>query len=191
VRRITKAALGGFAGCALALGATQWAAGASDLTTLSFARRLIDVQADPGAFDGAKAELQISETTGRSTFTISIRGIEPSQEVIGHTFGAHVHTGSCVNKDWGGTQAGPHYKNILTEPASPKNEVWFDIVPNSDGTAIADASVDFVVDPGAEKERSIVIHVGQTVKEPVKDGPAVGSAGLRQACLPIDYEDQQ
>jgi Cu/Zn superoxide dismutase len=191
VRRIAKAALGGLAGCALVLGATQWAAGAPDLTTLSFARRLIDVQAAPGPFDGARAQLQISETTGGSTFTISIRGINPSAAAAAHAFGAHVHTGSCVHRDWGGSQAGPHYKHDLGGGANRQNEVWFDLWPKSDGTAVAETFVPFVVDPGARKERSIVIHVDPTVEKLVEGGPAVGSAGLRQACLPIDYEDQQ
>jgi Cu/Zn superoxide dismutase len=192
LRRITKAALGGAAGCALVLGATQWAAGASDLTTLSFERRLIDVlDGDDGPFDGAKATLKISETTGGSTFTVSIRGIDPSAAAAVDPFGAHVHTGSCVNRDWGGSKAGPHYKHDVNGPVDTTNEVWFDIVPNLDGTAIAETWVPFVVDPGADKERSIVIHVGKTVKEAVEGGPPVGSAGARQACLPIDYEDQQ
>jgi Cu/Zn superoxide dismutase len=189
LKRVTKAALGGVAGCALVLGATQWAAGASDLTTLSFARRLIDVQSNSGPFDGAKAKLQISETTTGSTFTIQISGIDPSAAEAGKKFGAHVHTGTCVKRDFGppgGMAAGPHYKNDPDplKPVSRENEVWFDLEPNEDGTAIDETYVPFTVDPGAEKERAVVIHVKPTDE-------STGGAGERQACLPLDYEDLQ
>jgi Cu/Zn superoxide dismutase len=192
MRRITKAALGGLAGFALVLGATQFAAGASE-ATFAFARRLIDVQAANSTvdnpFDRAKAELRITETgTGSSTFRIHISRIDTSEEATTtHSFGAHLHSGLCVKGDMGGMLAGPHYKHDPKGLVDQQNEVWFDLWPNEDGTATYETSVPFTVDPGPAKELSVVIHERATTES----GDGVGTAGARWACLPVDYEDLQ
>jgi superoxide dismutase, Cu-Zn family len=186
VKRITKGALGGLAGCALALGATQWAAGASELARYEFARRLIDVQAVSGPFDRAKAQLRITETSSGSTLPLRVSGINPAAAATDHPFGAHLHTGLCVKGDMGGMKAGPHYQHVPLGPlgVNRENEVWFDLVPNVDGTAIDETYIPFKVEPGVEKERAVVIHVDKT-------NETTGAAGARQACLPVDYEDLQ
>jgi Cu/Zn superoxide dismutase len=156
--------------------------------TYDFARRLIDVRAGEGPrpFESAKAHLKITETDAGSTFTIRIRDIDTSEVTADQTFGAHLHIGSCVKGDIGGLQAGGHYQHVPLGPlgANPENEVWFDLRPIDDGTAVDDTFVTFKVDPGVEKERSIVIHVDPT-------DPLTGKAGDRQACLPLHFGDEQ
>src|SRR5688572_5711773 len=105
LRRITKAALGGLAGCALVLGGTQLAGGETLLQQV-FPGWLTDLEADDlgpptpaeplgqpmtGAFDSAKAKLKVTERSdGDTTFTIEVRDIDP--DFANRTFGAHLHT---------------------------------------------------------------------------------------------------
>jgi len=180
MRRITKAALGGLAGCALILGATQAAGGALPATTYTYAGALTDLQASDGPFDLATALLRITETTDGTTFSIQIAGIDTSAE--GQEFGAHLHSGPCVEGNGG--MAGPHYNTDLLAGArlkkaeiSPETEMWFELVPNGAGMAVDETNVPFVpVD--SDGVMSIVIHAEDTDKE-------TGLAGPRQACIPL------
>ena len=181
MRRVSKAALGGLAGCALILGGTQ-VAGAS--TTYRYTGELIDLQlGTEGAFDSTHAKVTIVQDDGNTTFSIKITGIDIS--AAGTEFGAHLHTGTCV-EDLGGA-AGPHY-NSQVWPAgtltyaeaekSPETEVWFDLVPSKeDGAASDQVTVPFVpVD--LDGFMSIVIHAESTDED-------TGLAGARQACFPL------
>jgi Cu/Zn superoxide dismutase len=181
VRRITKAVLGGFAGCALVLGGTQVATGEVDVTTYTFAGPLRDLQVNTaGVFDSAKALVKIAETTGETTYDIRVKGIDAS--AAGLQFHSHLHTGPCIEGD--GTAAGPHYNSQAAagQPipdVSPSTEVWFELKPNEDGVATYETSVSFVpTDFHADQVMSIVIH-------------SLNSSA-REACLPLDFsEDEQ
>jgi hypothetical protein len=187
LRRITKAALGGLAGCALVLGGTQVASSASLLKEL-FSGNLVDLDTDGqttapltiGAFDSAEASLKVTETSdGGTTFWIRVKGIDLA--FAGQTFGSHLHTGSCAIDNPGG--AGGHYQHADPDLTSLREkEVWFDIVPNEEGVAVDRTVAPFVpkdnngVDDGV---MSIVIHAKST-------NPDDGSAGAREVCLPLD-----
>ena len=219
MRRITKAALSGFAGCALILGASQAAnSDSANMTYLLQGQRIPkdvpddpggdggDFQAKSGPFDGAEGTLRVSQAPdGAATgFKLTVAHIDKA--VGGQKFGAHLHTGPCVDGDYDGIltnpipggKAGPHYNHEAalgdTTPAvNPQTEVWFDLVPNDHGQATDDTKVDFVpVDnspnplfiPG---EMSIVIHVLPNNTEfgiPTANQPA-GYAGARQACFKL------
>jgi Cu/Zn superoxide dismutase len=204
LRRITKAALGGLAGCALVLGGAQAANALSAVEYYNYPEdadagaslELKDLQLAAGPFDDARATLRIKETPGDGTrFKLEVQGIDPT--VKGDVFGAHLHTGACV--EGAGAEAGPHYKTGGV--ASPFTEVWFDVWSNANGDATFDASAPFVpvdslaTDPGvpllgvlpSPGVMSIVIHVWPTntkLNYP-NDGGDIGFAGARQACLPL------
>jgi hypothetical protein len=193
VRRFTKAALGGIAGCALVLGGTGVASGAlsnilkiqgfsEDLTTTPITT-LDEV------FDSARAKITIDKGTDSTTFTVRLTGIDPS--VAGTTFGSHLHTDACIEGK--PLDAGPHYNDqvvvdgkkfpsLTVDPAlwaevSPQTEVWFDLVPDEDGMALDTTTVPFVpVDPNGVM--SVVVHQSYTKPD--------GTAGARQACFPLD-----
>jgi Cu/Zn superoxide dismutase len=201
VRRITKAALGGVAGCALVLGGTQVAMSAvnyflyPDPAQGYEYEQLVDLPAY-GPFDGAKADLRLKTSPTGTNFKLEVRDIAGAD---GDVFGAHLHTYACNEAPQEGPGAGqlggPHYNDEVVvggkafpkpgEPpsdtiaeVSPDTEVWFSFVPNAHGSATADATVPFVpVDP--DGKMSIVVHLLAT-------DPATGSAGGRQACFPID-----
>jgi hypothetical protein len=186
VRRITKAALSGIAGCALVLGGTGVASGAlsnilkiqgfSEDLTMTPASTLDEV------FDSARAKITIKKGADNTTFTIRLTGIDPS--VANTTFGSHLHTGPCVEN--GGGSVGPHYNHDVTlgiSPAriGPETEVWFDLVPDEDGMAYDVTTVPFVpVDP--DGVMSVVVH--QLATDPV-----TGIAGTKQACFPVDVSN--
>lgn len=181
MRRITKAALSGIAGCALVLGATQVASGEVG-TTYTFAGRLRDLQTTDGVFDSAKAVVKITETTGGSSYWIRVKGIGPVAP--GDEFHSHLHTGPCIEGD--GLAAGPHYNSEIAAgipkelaDVSAQTEVWFELAPNEDGVAVYQTSVSFVPkDFNEDQVMSIVIHSL--------------SSSLREACLPLDFsEDDQ
>ena len=192
MRRITKAALGCFAGFALVLGGTQAASGAMEEKNW-FRDTLTDLMTDDGPFDSATARITIAEKTdGSTTFRIRVRRIDTSYPVPDGGFGSHLHTGKCVEGDVGddtvdppvipGFQAGGHYNDnaIRGLPAeiSRNTEVWFDLVPDQKGVAESEAKVPFKpVD--LDGEMSVVIHVAAT-------NPTTGGASTRQACLPLD-----
>jgi hypothetical protein len=173
VRRITKAAIGGLAGCALVLGGTQGASAALEAKTW-FRDTLTDLLTDePGPFDSARAKITIAEKTdGSTTFRIRVRGIEPSSVPEGG-YGAHLHVNSC--DALGGP--GPHYQNNPAAGATRENEVWFDLVPDEKGVAHDQTSVSFV--PwDVDGEMSVVIHVNNA---------SIG--GTKQACFPLSVSD--
>jgi Cu-Zn family superoxide dismutase len=189
VKRIAKAALGGIAGSALILAGTQ-VAGAS--TTYRYVDKLGDFSAEEGPFDSTTAKVTIVENDdGTTTFSIKITGIDIS--AAGEEFGAHLHTGPCVDGDYAnpsiqknaGSLAGPHYNADIAAgvPAaeaeiSPDTEVWFELITSKeDGAASDQVTVPFVpVDSGGVM--SIVIHADHT-------NPDTGLAGARQACFPL------
>jgi len=206
VRRITKAALGSVAGCALVLGATLSANGDPGAIKYPlFEGDLVDFwTSTAGPFDGARAMLRVTEsadTTGTG-FKLSVEGIDPSAS--GSEFGAHLHIGPCTVEETvlpppgaaPGWQAGPHYNHDAAESEptpeiSRKTEVWFNLVPNDHGDATDDTSVNFVPDDwinlpldgsklpvNSPGAMSVVIHL-----EP--NDPKTGLAGGRQACLPL------
>lgn len=205
MNRITKAALGGIAGCALVFGGTQGAS-AAFLAKEWFRDTLTDLLITPGPFDSAKAKITIAErTNGKTTFRIRVRGIDTSTVATGTTLGAHLHTGSCVEGDFGspaadgvpavipGAKAGPHYNNDVvvggkkfpaadvapgdTARISSNTEVWFNLVPDEEGIASDETTVPFVPQD-ADGVMSVVIHVAPT-------DPNTGKAGDRQACFPL------
>jgi Cu/Zn superoxide dismutase len=190
VRRITKAALGGLAGCALVLGGTQVASGET-LFQQVFPGWLTDLDPDgevppnvtTGAFDSAKAKLKVTKTSdGMTTFSLEVRDIDPSFD--GRTFGSHLHTGSCKPGD--PTAAGGHYTNKDLDPLLPleEREVWFTVVPN-EGVAADQTVVDYVPKDldGDGGIMSIVIHRDPTNTDPLLG--VVGGAGPREVCLPL------
>jgi Cu/Zn superoxide dismutase len=204
VRRITKAALGGLAGCALVLGGTQVASGAlSDVLKIQgFAEDL--ATSTEGPLDSARAKIVITEGTNSTTFAVRITGIDPS--IQGAKLGGHLHTGPC--EEGQSTLAGPHYNDEVVKqgkvaptplvpypdnPAevSPKTEVWFEFVADAEGMAYDETTVDFIPDdsdpardPGV---MSVVVHVRETNTAYWYPNPLaiVGDAGPRQACFPL------
>ncbi len=128
-----------------------------------------------GAFDSAKAKLKVTETSdGNTTFRIEVRNIDHDPVFEGRTFGAHLHTGSCEADV--PTAAGPHYKHADPDMIFPNNEVWLDVTVN-EGKAVTTTVVPFVPkDP--DGLMSVVIHTDFTKPD--------GSAGPREACLPLD-----
>lgn len=204
MRRITKAAVGGFAGLALVVGGAQAANGAL-VAKEWFRDTLTDLLTTDGPFDSAKAKITITErTNGTTTFRLRVRGID--QSIAGERLGSHLHSGKCVAGDVGapadgdipatipGGLAGPHYNHqVVTEgkvfptaavpsgptvaEISPNTEVWFDLVPDEDGVAADETTVPFVPqDP--DGVMAVVIHVMPT-------DPNTGKAGDRQACFPL------
>jgi hypothetical protein len=207
LRRITKAALGGLAGCALALGGTQVAVGVIEMFTPQDG----DVTNLPieGPFDSAFVTLQVQKNGGEgTTFVLDVTKINTT--FAGQEFGAHLHTKDCDDYSSGLTRpGGPHYNHevhgvvpgkqfpSLTVPeedwaeVSRRTEVWFDLVPNADGVASDSTTVKFVpVDPEVvtldpedpvKQPMSIVLHNAPTA-------PKTGSAGDRGACFTLDAE---
>jgi hypothetical protein len=191
LKRITKAALGGVAGCALALGGTQVASGV--LSTI-FREQSGDLLAAEGPFDMAKATISIAVDGNTTTFNIDLTKIDPSQlDPLQPVLGSHLHTGPCVEGDGG--SAGPHYNHDVvtnnkrfpvpgevktygyTAEISTSTEVWFDLRPDGLDHASAETKVDFVpVDP--DGVMSVVVHAKGT-------NPTTGTAGDRQACFPL------
>jgi Cu/Zn superoxide dismutase len=190
LRRITKAALGGVAGCALALGGTQVASGV--LSTI-FREQSENLLTDPEAakpFDMAKATITIAVDGNSTTFNLDLTKVDPS--IAGKPLGSHLHTGPCV--EGSGTSAGPHYNHEVvtrnkvfpalgqkitgrTAEVSPNTEVWFDLIPDAGGNASDETTVPFVpVDP--DGVMSVVVHELAT-------NPTTGGAGPRQACFPL------
>jgi Cu/Zn superoxide dismutase len=202
VRRITRAALGGIAGCALAVGATGVASGEL-LDLLKVHRDSNDVNTSYVTLDAAKAKIIIDKGTDRegrpnTTFTIRVTGIDVSgvdflQPV--KPLGSHLHTGQCVDGDYGdlsaspspiqpGSQAGPHYNHDVALGKTPirittETEVWFNLVPDQEGMAYDRTTVPFVpIDSAKDGEMSIVVHVDST-------NATTGGAGQRQVCFPL------
>jgi Cu/Zn superoxide dismutase len=152
-----------------------------------------DFQAAAGPFDRARGTLRIMQAPDDAAtgfkLTVEDIDVENFAEAAGQEFGAHLHTGPCINHDYtgpsSGGQAGPHYNHETatgdpTPAVNAQTEVWFNLIPSDNGDATDDTKVNFVpVDstllPG---EMSIVIHVSPT-------NPATGAAGARQACFKL------
>jgi len=203
LRRITKAALGGVAGCALVLGGTQAASGVlSEIFREQSENLLVD---SGGPFDYAKATLEIAvDVEGdRTTFNLDLTKIDPSQLDLSQpkVLGSHLHTGPCVEET--GASAGPHYNHEVvtknkslptgektygyTAEVSPNTEVWFDLELTAGSTTASDeTTVPFVpVDP--DGIMSVVVHIRETNTAygvPFA-GQVAGYAGTRQACFPV------
>jgi hypothetical protein len=183
MRRITKAALGGLAGCVVIFGTMQAADGDST-KTYRYTGSLRDLLATDGAYDSTHAKVTIVQSAHSTDFSIKITGIDNSAS--GVLVGGHLHAGPCVEGN-GGAALG-HYNSqmapagTLTSYAdaakSPSTEVWFDFVPSEqDGAASFNTTVPFVP-KDLDGVMSIVVHI-----EPTQ--PVTGSAGLRQACFPL------
>lgn len=124
--------------------------------------------------DGARAAVRVLRIAGHTLVLLRVRGYDPA--AAGATFGAHVHTGPCVEDD--GAAAGPHFnidvhRGVDPATVSPWTEVWLDHEVRRNGTAVALALVPFRL-PRSEA-RSIVVHALPT-------DPS-GAAGARLACL--------
>jgi Cu/Zn superoxide dismutase len=194
LRRITKAALGGLAGCALILGATQAASGESPKIVYEWSGQLSDLKPNVsgGPLDGASASVRIVESPDEGiAFKLSVTDI--NLLAAKEEFGAHLHVGRCTERvlsqdEQGDTvvsadTTGPHYKSDGLR-ASPANEVWFNLLPeNQDKRKAQDETwVSFEIKDttSPQDEMSIVLHALPT--DP--DTPN-GFAGDREACLPV------
>jgi Cu/Zn superoxide dismutase len=187
LRRITKAALGGVAGCALVLGGTQAASGVLSTIFREQSENLLT-----NSLDLAKATITISQENNSTTFRIDLTKIGSSEE--GKMLGSHLHTGPCVEED--GVAAGPHYNHDVvannkryqvpgektygyTAEVSTSTEVWFDLMV-AEGKASDETTVPFVpVDP--DGVMSVVVHKLPT-------NLTTGGAGDRQACFPLSVD---
>jgi hypothetical protein len=193
LRRITKAALGGLAGCALTLGGMQAASG-EILVKEAFSGWLHDLNAEnvgpapglvpmTGAFDSAKAKLMVIQQSGdKTTFSLKVEEIDG---YAGREFGSHLHIGPCL------TGGGDHYTNRDLDSTLPleKREIWFTLVPDEDGVALDATQVPYMpkdaeilaggVSLPPDGIMSIVIHTGTT-------NPDTGLAGPREVCLPLE-----
>jgi hypothetical protein len=181
LRRITKAALGGLAGCALILGGIQAASGDVIKNLIGPEFPLVDLDngqpTSTTALDDAKATLRIipAPDGAATSFKLQVTDIADSVEA-GTVFGAHLHVGKCVEPTAELTNpTGPHYK-ADDQPASPDNEVWFNLLVNDQNNATDDTKVLFRP-TDVDGDMSIVIHV---------DVAAVSSP--KQACLPLRVE---
>jgi hypothetical protein len=189
VRRITKAALGAVAGCALVLGGVQAASG-EILLKEAFQSWLADLDTDniaplppssdgqpmTGAFDSAKAKLQVIQRSGgKTTFALKVEEIDG---YAGREFGSHLHVGACAPGNPGA--ASKHYTNPDLDTNLPleEREIWFRVVPDENGVATDDTTVSYMPkDADGDGIMSIVIH-----RDPTKPD---GTAGPREVCLPL------
>jgi hypothetical protein len=196
VRRITKAALGGLAGGAMILGATQAANGAPPLEFYSPEAELVIMKSSGfGVVDGdgvvdrdsvAEVTLEIKEAPEATNFKITVENIDKSQTNPVH--GAHLHNGPCPDPEGTADTTLGHYKDDSSiSAAMPENEVWFDLETNASGVATDSTTVQFIpVDkpiltgsapdlvPG---DMSIVIHE-QSAATPTSSSPKL-------ACFPL------
>jgi len=178
------AALGlvSLAALAAAVPATAAGAGHSRAATPGAAQvfqgALSDLQpTTAGPLDGARARLVLAPHHSGSTFVLVVSGV--GADGVGHTYGAHLHTGPCVAGN--GAVAGPHYNQSMVNGVVPpvvsaQTEVWLDVTVGPDRGAVAVAHVPFVPAPGS---RAVVLHEKATDDH--------GTAGARLACLPVSW----
>ena len=122
--------------------------------------------------DGASAHLVAVEFAGQGTRALLIvTGMRA--DAVGSTFGAHVHTGTCVAGQ--PAIAGPHYR--VGESPSPQTEVWLDFTVLPGGVGIGRTSLPFTIAEGGAN--SVVIHRLPTDPN--------GAAGPRIACIPVAF----
>jgi hypothetical protein len=198
LRRLTKVALGGAASCALILGSAQVANGALSTILREHAENLLLDPAADRPFDKAKARITIAEGSNGTTFNLTVSKID-SSSLANPELGSHLHVGPCIEESGG--SAGPHYNHQVAagdkkfpgpgvDPAdypvvSRDTEVWFDLVPNTEGVAHAETTVPFVPDDSFPSNPTWVPGVMSVV---IHDGPTNpdGTAGkFRQACFPL------
>ena len=157
----------------------NWAYYRGELTALS--RKTDDV------YEGARGTAVMMGINNESTFRVTIRGLR--EDAIHKKYGAHLHTGPCGLDAVGNATVGGHYN---TTPAgvppvvNDKTEVWLNFHVNSDRTARDTAVVPFIANP--EGARSITFHEKATVYHQTAGGAAVGTAGAKLACLPLDIK---
>jgi hypothetical protein len=211
VRRFTKAALGGLAGCALVLGGTGVASGEL-LDFLKIHRDSNDVNASTVALDSAKAKITIDKGTdseGRENTTFAIRvtgidltGIDPL--MVGQPLGAHLHVGQCVEGDFGNPTATPstapggqalghynhdvyYFRKAFPKPGELPSETIAEVSPKTEVwfNLLPDAegmAYDKTTVPFVPVDSDGVMSVVVHVSFTKPDG----SAGTRQACFPLD-----
>lgn len=186
-RNTVVAALGALglvslAALAAAVPAAAGGAGHSHASTPGAAQvfrgKLNDLQPTTDSpLDGAQARLVLAPHQGSSTFVLVVSGV--GAEGVGHTYGAHLHTGPCVAGN--GAVAGAHYNQstvngVVPPIVSDQTEVWLDVTVGADKGAVAVAHVPFVPVPG---NRAVVLHEKATDDH--------GTAGARLACLPVSW----
>jgi len=149
---------------------------------------LTDLSPNTGdVYDGARATAVMIGMRNESTFRVTISGLKES--AIHQEYGAHVHTGPCGLDAAGHATVGGHYNTTprgLPPVVNDKTEVWLNFHVNSDRTARDTAVVPFIANP--EGARSITFHEKATVHHQTAGGAAVGTAGAKLACLPLDIK---
>ena len=164
----------GAAVAALALLAAAGAAGAAATKTQSSGWATDLAPSTAGPLDDAHVHVKVTpEPDGSTTVWLHIVGVDHA--VAGTTFGAHLHTGTCVEGN--GAAAGPHFNHTGGSVISPATEVWLDFTVGAGGEATSEANVPFTVPEGGA--HAVVIHALPT-------NPTTGAAGARIACLPVD-----
>ena len=130
---------------------------------------------------GATARVQAIATASDATVVVlKVRGLVPNR-----AYGAHVHVHACGAT---GSVAGPHYRNEgtaagATDPAyaNPDNEIWLDLVTDSEGNGSAQSRVRWLIREGGAG--SVVLHDHHTS---TAEGSA-GTAGPRLGCLSVPF----
>jgi hypothetical protein len=165
------------------------AATASSMSWAYYRGELTDLSPKTNdVYDSARATAMMIGINKESTFRITLRGLK--EGAIHKQYGAHLHTGPCGldPEDPPTPTVGGHYNTTpagLPLVVNNKTEVWLNFHVNADRSAHATAVVPFVPDPG-EQARSITFHETATVHHQTEGGPAVGTAGAKLACLPLD-----
>jgi len=112
---------------------------------------------------GTTAEVRVVETAaGTTVATLHVRGLAAHE-----TYAVHAHTGSCSSNP---ASSGGHYKDDVSGPVDPTNELWLGFTTNRAGNGSAQSVVDWVFRPG--QALSVTFHHG---------GP------IRVACLPVAF----
>jgi hypothetical protein len=179
-RRHTHFGNSGFGGASEFSNSMSWGFYNGPLTDLSPSTD------DP--FDGAKATATMMGVGGSTFFRVQVRGVDDG--AVGKVYGAHLHQGPCGYDEKTGPTVGPHYNTSKKDLAtglytviSDQTEVWLDFEVDPFGNARSTARVPFVPTAG---ERSITLHAKATVHHQAEGGPAVGTAGDKLACLPLE-----
>ena len=131
---------------------------------------------------GAGATVRTGAADGRTTTTLTVRGLRPDT-----AYGAHAHVNPCGPT---GDAAGPHYQ-FAQDPvkpsvdpafANPRNEIWLDLTTDAQGNGTATSTNDWVF-PADRRAKSVVVHEMATRTEPGK----AGTAGKRPACMTVEF----
>ena len=215
MKRITKAALGGVASCALILAASQAANGDSaNMTYLLERAPTRDFQEAAGPFDLAKGTLRVSQAPDDAAtgFKLTVEDIEGA---AGQEFGAHLHTGPCVEGDYAipaqptaepptpakaaGSKAGPHYNHDVAAHGKTLPTAQVPLPPNpaeiSRNTEVwfdlvpndhGEATDDTKVEfVPLDSDRDFISGEMSIVIHVSPTNPATGAAGARQACFKL------